>query len=338
MKKIDEARKLCGSLLNDLENSKSLIDPILMKAKRLARLMRDSDAQIWLNLETNGYPDKFYTSDLGSCLKYAESSHRINTETSKYSLRSLPEIEAIIEYEETQLASLRTSKATTSKVSDFLEKKATEALMTTQEEMHMNNKNRYATIKAHFSSLKSALHNYVTDTYLAVELGDVAEDIFDGARNLVDTFVRKHCPQAAEKLLAINERMADGTDESRSAALTSCRRLLMDIADSVFPAQKDEWQDRQGKKRKVGTDQYINRLLAYLADLVKSSGTYTLLETELSHLASRLDIIYEKTCKGVHTDVTHEEARLSVIHTYLFIGEIAKFSLQSEDNGKQGNK
>lgn len=94
----------------------------------------------------------------------------------------------------------------------------------------------------------------------------------------------------------------------------------MDIADSVFPAQKDEWKDRNGKSRKVGVDQYKNRLLAYLADLGESSGTYTLLETELNHLASRLDIIYEKTCKGVHVDVTQEEARLSVIHTYLFIG------------------
>jgi len=124
--------------------------------------------------------------------------------------------------------------------------------------------------------------------------------------------------------------MADNTEESRSAALTSCRRLLMDVADSVFPAQKDEWKDRGGKNRKVGIDQYKNRLLAYLANLGGSSGTYTLLETELNHLASRLDIIYEKTCKGVHIDVTLEEARLSVIHTYLFIGEIATFAMQSE--------
>ncbi len=204
--------------------------------------------------------------------------------------------------------------------------------MSTQIKVQRNQKKDYAKAKALFSSLKSGIHNYATDTYLAVELGDIAEDIFDGARNIVDSFVRSHCPKAAEKLVAINERMADGTEESRSAALTSSRRLLMDIADSVFPAQKDEWVDRNGKKRKVGIDQYKNRLLAYLSDLDGSGGTYTLLETELNHLASRLDIIYEKTCKGVHVDVTPEEARLSVIHTYLFIGEIATFAMQSEND------
>jgi hypothetical protein len=41
-------------------------------------------------------------------------------------------------------------------------------------------------------------------------------------------------------------------------------------------------------------------------------------------LAARLDAIYEKTCKGVHVDVTEAEARLAVIHTYLFLGEIAQ--------------
>ncbi len=330
MNRVDEVRKVSESLLDDLESSRLSIDPILMKAKRLARLMRDSDAQTWLDLETKGYPEDFSFSELGSCLKYAESSGRIDIKNSKYWIKSLPELEADTESEEAQLDSLRTGSNPTSNVTNYLEKRATEGLISTQLKVQSTQKKNYAKAKAIFSSLKSGIHNYATDTYIAVELGDVAEDIFDGARNIVDSFVRSHCPKAAEKLVAINERMADGTEESRSAALTSCRRLLMDVADSVFPAQKDEWKDRSGKNRKVGVEQYKNRLLAYLANLGGSSGTYTLLETELNHLASRLDIIYEKTCKGVHIDVTHEEARLSVIHTYLFIGEVATFAMQSE--------
>jgi hypothetical protein len=43
-------------------------------------------------------------------------------------------------------------------------------------------------------------------------------------------------------------------------------------------------------------------------------------------LAARLDAIYEKTCKGVHAEVTAQEARLAVINTYLFIGEVANVS------------
>lgn len=332
-KRIDEARKVSESLLDELESTSSPIDTILMKAKRLARLMRDSDAQLWLDLETKGYPAGFSFSDLGSCKQYAVSGGRLNQEDSTYYTQSLPEIEANAESNEALLDSLRATRAPTTKVKDFLEKRATEALMTTQLKLQKNQKKDYASSKALYSSMKSAIHNFATDTYIAVELGDVAEDIFEGARNKVDTFVRAHCPKAAEKIVAINERMSDGSAESRSAALTSCRRLLMDIADSVFPPSDEEWKDRKGRTRKVGVDQYKNRLLAYLADLGESSGSYTLLESELEHLASRLDNIYEKTCKGVHINVSEGETRLAVIYTYLFIGEIATYSAQVAENG-----
>ena len=330
-KKIDEARRVSEALLDDLENSTYKIDAVLMKAKRLARLMRDSDAQFWLDLETKGYPEKFSFEKLGSCMQYATSGGRIDIETSKYYPQSLSTIEANLESDEALLSSLNTTRIPTTKVKDFVEKSATEALMVTQLTHQSQQKKNYAHSKALYSSMKSAIHNYATDTYLAVEFGDVAEEIFEGARKLVDTFIRSNCPKAAEKVVAINERMADGSEESRSAALTSCRRLLMDVADSVFPARKEEWKDRKGKNRKVGTEQYKNRILAYLADLGESKGTYVLLESELEHLAPRLDILYEKTCKGVHIDVSLNEARLAVIHTYLFIGEIAMQSNQGQD-------
>ena len=328
-KRIDEARKVSEELLNDLESSASKVDAVLMKAKRLARLMRDSDAQTWLDLETKGYPDDFSFSELGDCIKYATSGGRLNLDSSKYYPQSLPTIEANAESDEALLNSLGSARAPTTKVKDFLEKNATESLMATQLKFQNQQKKNYASSKALYSSMKAAIHNYATDTYLAVELGDVAEDIFEGARNLVDSFIRSHCPKAAEKVIAINERMNDRNPESLSAALTSCRRLLMDVADSVFPPREEDWKDRNGRARKVGGEQYKNRLLAFLSDLSESEGSYSLLESELEHLAARLDIIYEKSCKGVHVDVTLDEAKLSVIHTYLFLGEVASYAAKN---------
>ena len=332
-KRIDEARKISEELLNALENSASKIDAILMKAKRLARLMRDSDAQIWLDLETKGYPEEFSFSEIGDCLKYASSGGRVDLKTSKYYPQSLPTIEANAESDEALLNSLRAARPSTTKVKDFVEKNATESLMATQLKLQQQQKKNYAGSKSLYSSMKAAIHNYATDTYLAVELGDVAEEIFEGARNLVDSFIRSHCPKAAEKVIAINERMSDRNPESLSAALTSCRRLLMDVADSIFPAQEEDWTDRKGRSRKVGVEQYKNRILAFLSDLSESEGSYALLESELEHLAARLDIIYEKSCKGVHVDVTLDEAKLSVIHTYLFLGEVASYADRSGKNG-----
>lgn len=322
--RISEARRVAMTLLDDLESATVPIDTVLMKAKRLARLMRDSDAQHWLDLETSGYPSTFSLSELGTCRKYAVACGRINEVESKFYTKSLPEFEANAESEQLLLAANKPSTSL-SKVKDFLEKNATEALMTTQLKLQASQKKNYAQSKSILASLKAGIHNYATDMYLALELGDVAQDIFEAARNEIDTFVRAHCPKAAEKIIAINEQMANGSSESRTAALTSCRRLLMSIADSLFPASEEGWTDSAGKVRKVGVDQYKNRLLAYMDARQQSDGSAAIVESELEFLAARLDAIYEKTCKGVHVDVSLEEARLAVIHTYLFIGEVARF-------------
>ncbi|WP_130909717.1 hypothetical protein [Pseudomonas sp. Sample_9] len=319
--RISEARSVAASLLDDLENSSSTIDKVLMRAKRLARLMRDEDAQLWLDYETKGYPDAFNFSKLGSCTKYAIASGRYDVARGEYTTQSLSEIEAMVAGAHLSLSTF--SPVAIGAVKDFLEKNATEQLLSSQFKIQKAHKENYSNHKSTLVSLISGVHNYATDMYLALELGDAAQDIFEGARSEIDSFVRAHCPKAAEKIVAINERMAEGSVESRTAALTSCRRLLMTIADSLFPASTSDWIDPKGKPRKVGEEQYKNRLLAYMSEREKSGSNEAILSSELEFLAARLDAIYEKTCKGVHVDVSVQEAKLAVIHTYLFIGEIA---------------
>ncbi len=303
-----------------------------MKAKRLARLMRDTDAQVWLDLETRGYPNDFNFSQLGTCKKYAIAGGRI-TPDNKYYLLSLPQFEAKCKADEAMLQAFRSSRTPVTKAKDFLEKRATEELLASQAILQSQQKNTFVQNQGLFSALKSAVHNYVTDVYLAIELGDTAHDLFEEARGEVDAFVRAHCPKAAEQLVAISERLRENHTESWSAALTSCRRLLMTVADSLFPPQSEAWVDSKGKPRKVGADEYKNRLLAFLDNRVGSESSYSIVTSEIEHLAARLDAIYEKSCKGVHTDVSRDEARLAVIQTYLFIAELARFSSPVSING-----
>jgi vacuolar-type H+-ATPase subunit H len=260
--RIREARHVASSLLDDLESSASSIDTVLMRSKRLARLMRDTDAQRWLDLETRGYPSGFSFSELGTCEKYAVSGGRLVEAESKYYTESLPALEANVQADEALLATVKPLSSASTKAKNFLEKSATEALIVTQIKLHEARKASFTNNRKIFASLKAAIHSYVSDVYLALELGNIAQDIFEEARNIVDIFVRSHCPKAAEKLIAINERMQEDSLESRTAALTSCRRLLITVADSVFPPRDDEWEDPSGKMRKVGAEQYKNRLLA----------------------------------------------------------------------------
>jgi hypothetical protein len=330
MSRINEARNVAKELLESLETSQVSVDKILMKAKRLARLMRDADAQVWLDLETRGYPDNFIFTELGNCQQYAKRGGRI-TPDGKYYLVSLPNLEAQIKSDEAIVDGFRTSKYSTS-AKDYVEAGATSQLNSGQIQLQIAQKDTYANNQSLFISMKSAIHNYATDVFLAIELGDVAQDIFEDAREKVDVFVRVNCPKAAEQLIAINERMQENLPESRSAALTSCRRLLMTVADAIFPPQPDDWKDSKGKLRKVGTEEYKNRLLAFADRRIDSNSSYSILTSEIEHLSARVDAVYEKVSKGVHTEVSTDEARLAVIQTYLFIGEIARLNKEPIKN------
>jgi len=317
-----EARTVAIDLLEKMETSELPIERHLMQAKRLARLLRDTDARQWLDYEIAGYPSSLDSSTLGHCLQYAKSCGRI-TADDKYYTSSLPELEASCEADRKRVEGA-IPKPITETAADYLVAGATSQMYTNQLNALLKIKQSYLSRVALFSSLKTALHSYVSDTLISIEFGDYAESIFDDLRHEVDAFIRSNSPKAAEKLLAIAERMSEGNGEAYAEALTSCRRLLMSVADSVFPPSDNDWVDGSGRKHKVGTENYKNRLIAFIESRLESESTRMILENELEHLSSRLDAVYEKSCKGVHSDVTIEETRLTIIGAYIFIGEIAR--------------
>jgi hypothetical protein len=324
-------REVAADLLDELETDAAPISQSLMRAKRLARLLRDEDAQAWLTLETNGYPDGFDLASLGSCGRYAVEGGRVTSE-GKYYAQSLPRIESELRASESALPI--PSSGPPLKVDDYVQAGATAQVLRGVEQQAENARTRYTNWSSLNASMRAAIHAYATDASLALELGDAAESIFEAARRDVDVFVRAHAPRAAQHLLAISERMRESDGESLSSAMSSCRRLLAAVADAVFPPRTEEFVDRAGNKRKVGPEEYKNRLLAFAEQSVGSDGTRAILSTDLEHLAARLDAVYEKACKGIHTDVTLDEARLAVIGTYIFLAEIARVAAPLTPNTK----
>lgn len=320
--RLDSARQTATELLAELETSNVPIAQSLMRAKRLARLLRDSDAQVWLDHELKGYPEGFIFSTIGSCERYASEGGRI-TPNGKYYLKSLPGIEAEVKAAEAGLSSVR-MPAIDKPASNYIESGATIQVMNSAQEHLIASKKAFASWTELLAAMRSSLHAYAADSSIALEFGDTAESIFEEARREVDVFVRAKCPGAAQQLVAISDRLRESKAESLSAALNSCRRLLLTVADSLFPAQDAEIVDSKGKKRKVGPDEYKNRLMAFIEKKISHTSDLSIVSSELEHLAARLDAVYEKACKGVHDTITLSEARLTVIHTYLFLSEVAK--------------
>ena len=101
-----------------------------------------------------------------------------------------------------------------------------------------------------------------------------------------------------------------------------CRRILQDLADVVFPPT-EEIRKNNGKVIKLGKDNYINRILAFVEDTSSSERFNHIVGVQLNFLGDRLDSIFQAAQKGSHNNILDQkEADRYVVYTYLIIGDI----------------
>jgi hypothetical protein len=299
-----QAKILAEEILDDIEIKKTSISSILMKTNRLARLLRDGDAQRWISFEINGYPKNFEATKLGKCSKYYTGFFGITMGDDPYVNFSAPALEDFI------------NTTNIDQFTKFSSNKVDVVNWTIR---------LHAEAVTQFQSISFSIYRYVLEVYLSLEIGDIANDIFQDSRILVDKFVQDHCSHdIKEQFLSINDRLKENVTESYSQALLTVRRVLVSIADSIYPPNPEPYTDKKGKSHAVDNDNYVNRILAYIDKNIPGEISYSMIETDIEHLAARLEALNEKSCKGVHVKVTKHEAQLAIIQMYMIIAEIAR--------------
>ena len=171
------------------------------------------------------------------------------------------------------------------------------------------------------SSCANAAAKHASRIYSTYSFGDIPRQQFDIIRERVDELLLDICPDAVEKFMSVYEKLASTSTEDWSLALTSCRRVIKEVADAIFPPQKEKINGRL-----VGEEQYINRLWAFLDQNVVHSSDKDLAKAHVDYLGAFLQKLNDKASKGVHALVTHKEAVRAVLYTYLTLGDILEFA------------
>ncbi len=90
------------------------------------------------------------------------------------------------------------------------------------------------------------------------------------------------------------------TPEEISQVAISCRRFIEELANTLYPAKKE-----QVKGRDVDASAYRNRLWAYIEERLEASKqTRDLVKTGLKDLGSRIDKMDILANKGAHNNIT----------------------------------
>ncbi|MHB1413797.1 MAG: AbiTii domain-containing protein [Chloroflexota bacterium] len=316
-----EALALSGEIVQNLELGEIPLASVALKASRLARLLNDFDMQKAMGYEVGGYPSGSdgIAADVWSLARIAGRVYRTaDSKTKKAKEKAY--VESIGELEE-KIKTLQLSlTALNCPNTDSMG-----AVMTV-----MNQRTAATQVigvaSQRLSARRAFFYDYVLRKYYELKFSSVANGVFERVRQRVDPRIGALVPDAVRRFTAVYDNLGSENPEDWSNAVHSCRRILQDLADALYPATSQKRVvTYEGKTKTVllGRDQYINRLVAFVEESSDSERLQHLVGSHLRFLGDRLDAVFQAAQKGSHaTILSREEADRYVIYTYLLVGDI----------------
>jgi hypothetical protein len=297
------ALSLAEELLADIELGRITVDKQVFKASRLARLVNDERAQTWLGYERLGW-----TAEGPTILEWKMGQR--GREKDEYVFTSTVQLVSIVATLEAQLQGLRIPDVSgdwaNKVVSDIRRERA----------QLMTEKARFERIVVQVSAM---VHQFANKHYNALVFTEQQAEMFDTAKTNIDRVLIDLPGEQIRKIESAYRGIRAGDAESISGAMNSVRRLIDAVADALFPATSDTRLDGQGNVVKLGDQQRLNRIKAFIDDHSGSKSRGDRLKRGLSDIHGRVST-------AVHNDVTAEEAEYLFLSAYVLLGEVVGLS------------
>lgn len=328
MDKIEQALTACANVLGGIENGTLTTSSALLQCLKIARLLNDLDSIAWLQYEYGGYPRDQNGKILSAIWKVADKNGRGYTkEGERYIFSELAsELEASIKAQQSAINNFSTQGTSVS--GEY----ASASMSVLTNHVARNTKSLLNDIiksEKQLSILKSKYYEYALRKHIEISFGNVVADIFYSYRETVDSYFARLSPEVIDKLKAIEDKINSDNPELYSQALTTCRRLFEGIANELFNKyfpdySHEKYETKSGKKIQVSGDRYKNRLFAIVETLQEKSMSNSVVGSNIIHTLDWIDNLHDLQCKGVHSDITKQDAMQCIIHTYICLGDILR--------------
>ncbi len=177
--------------------------------------------------------------------------------------------------------------------------------------------------------VKSKCLNYAISIEKQIESQQETMNFIQNVQNEVQNYFRAHSDDVYVKLQKADQLMQSNFKEDLSLLLTQVRRAIKSVADYFYPPSNNPTLCFDGKERKLDDEKYLNRLEEYVNREFNKSTSTDLLKAELNYFMTFARKLNDLASKGVHAEVTLEEAQQGYIGLYFFLFNIC----QKLDNG-----
>jgi hypothetical protein len=327
-KALEEALSLSEEILKNLELSEIPLTNIALKASRLARLLNDSETQKIMEYEVSGFPSTpsglspdVYQLAVAAGREFQQKNDKSGQLQSYVYIESIEELEHKTKIVEKALDAAKDRDVSVSSANPY------QTVFTPAGNWFERQKIRDSASRAakRLSCSRAMIYRYVLKKHYEIKFSGIADDIFSRIRERVDSAIGDFVPNAINKLSAAYDNLLSENPEDWSNAVHSCRRILEDLADAIFPPNGDRKIQIEGKEKivKLGKDNYVNRIIAYVTDHSNSERFQSIVGSQLQFLGERLDSVFQAAQKGTHNVIlSREEADRYVVYTYLLVGDV----------------
>jgi len=164
--------------------------------------------------------------------------------------------------------------------------------------------------------------NYASRIEKQLDSKRMTNNFLSNVQDIVNSYFASRSNDTYVKLQKAASLIESENIEDSALLLTSIRRAINAVADYFYPVPENDVKCVDGKIRKMGKDQYLNRLYEFCCVKFQSSTSNDLIQAELDYLmvfAKKLNAI---ASKGVHAKVTNSEAKQGFVGLYLFLFNI----------------
>lgn len=330
--KIKQALTICEQVLEGVELETLTTSSVLLKCLRIARLLNDVDAIIWFQYEYGGYP----TNKEG---KIPQPAFQIAFKNGRGSINEngseqiFPDLAAELETKILSLKSALTNFSTKgASVSGEVGHIAMHELTNSVSRSTNNILRNISLSEKKLSILKSQYYEYALKKQIELTFSNTASDVFSNYRERVDNYFSEISSETILKLQAIEDKINSNNPELYSQALTTCRRLFVDISKELFNKHfpnytQTTYKTKSGKEIDITGEHYKNMLSAVIEKLQEKSTKKTLVGSQIIYLLDWIENLCNLQSAGVHSDVSKHDTMKCIIHTYICLGDI--LSLQN---------
>ena len=185
-------------------------------------------------------------------------------------------------------------------------------------------RNKITAFNTILERIRTRCLNYASRIEKQIQIQNKANDFLIDVQNRVNNYFSIHSDTTYIKLQKASSLVNSNNAEDAALLLTSVRRAISSVADYFYPPKKGKVICSDGQERLMGNEQYLNRLYEFCSLTFNVSTSDELIQAELNYFMEFIKKLNDIASKGVHSNVSHTEAKQGLIGLYMFLFNVVE--------------